>query len=126
MSKLFSKMFGGKKSSQDKDKDKDKDSAKIIIPRTEEFPYLPSYHWVKSTEFIPETSSETLAKAKYVIRNSKDTIVYEAYKAILIEDGWTITEETQVINFSAKKDTHIANISFAIFGDDVLITVESK
>ncbi|TGE31958.1 hypothetical protein [Desulfosporosinus sp. Sb-LF] len=114
--KLFS-ILGGKKTSQ----------ANVnTTAYTKEFTYLPSYHWVQSTEYTPSTTEETLAKAKYLIHNTKDTQVYEAYKAILIKDGWTITKETAVINFSAKKDTHIAHISFSISDKDVLLTVQSK
>jgi hypothetical protein len=119
LSKFFSKMFGSKSSSNN-------EPSKVAIPRTKEFTYLPSYHWVQATEFTPATGEEAFAKAKYIIHRSKDTVVYEAYKALLIEDGWTVSEETPVINFIVSKDTHIANISFAIFEEDVLMTILSK
>ncbi|KLU67100.1 hypothetical protein DEAC_c10340 [Desulfosporosinus acididurans] len=124
--KLLSRVFGSKNDNQDSTQDSNqgkKDSAKIKIPYTKEFPYVPSYHWVQAFEFTPATSEEPLAKAKYLIHKSKDTVVYEAYKAILVEDGWTITEETKVINFVAQKDNHIANISFSIFEENVLLTI---
>ncbi len=125
LGKLLSRVFGSKNDNQDSNHDK-KDSANIKIPCTKEFPYLPSYHWVQATEFTPATTEEPLGKAKYLVHKSKDTVVYEAYKAILIEDGWTINEETKVINFVAQKDNHIANISFSIFEENVLLTVLAK
>lgn len=117
MKNIFSKLTGAKDTSA---------ATNVVTSYTKEFPYLPSYHWVQATEYTSATSNEPLAKAKYIIHNSKDTVVYDAYKVILERDGWTITEETPVVNFLAKKDLHEANISFSIFEDDVLLAVQSK
>jgi hypothetical protein len=126
MGKLFSKMFGSKNPSELEPSKSNHEASKVAVPRTKEFTYLPSYHWVQANEFTPATPEEAFAKAKYIINRSKDTVVYEAYKALLIEDGWTITEETPVINFVVSKDSHIANISFSIFEENVLMTILSK
>ena len=93
---------------------------------TKEFIYLPSYHWIQATEYTPATAEEPLAKAKYLVHNTTDTQVYNAYKAILIKDGWTITQEVAVISFSAEKETHLANISISISEKNVMLTVQSK
>ncbi|WP_041276179.1 hypothetical protein [Desulfosporosinus acidiphilus] len=126
MGKLLSRVFGSKNSSQENTNLNNDDSAKLKIPCTKEFPYLPSYHWVQASEFVPATPEQPLGKAKYIVHKSKDTVVYEAYKTILTKDGWEIKEETPVINFIAHKDDHIANISVSIFEEDVLLTVLSK
>ncbi|MDQ7093872.1 hypothetical protein REC12_09730 [Desulfosporosinus sp. PR] len=123
MKNIFSRLTGSKNNSQGQSTTNNVVSSPSY---TEEFPYLPSYHWVQANEYFPATADEPLVKAKYIIHNSKDAVVFDAYKAILEKDGWTITEETPVINFVAQKDNHIATISFSIFGDDVLMTVLSK
>lgn len=97
------------------------------IAYTKEFSYLPSYNGIKSaTTYTPTNAKEPLATAKYLIQNTTDTKVFEDYETILKEDGWTITQEEKVISFSAKKDTHLANISIQISGKDVMLTVQSK
>lgn len=93
---------------------------------TKEFTYLPSYNGAQSTEFTPATTKEPLAKARYIIKNTTDVKAYEDYEDILKKEGWTITKEERVINFSVKKDTHTANISLQISGNDVILTVQSK
>lgn len=93
---------------------------------TKEFTYLPSYHWVQATEYTPATDKEPFAQAKYLIHNVSDTQVFDSYQAILINDGWTITEETRVITFSAKKDIHLANISITSTNEGIMLIVQSK
>lgn len=92
---------------------------------TKEFTYLPSYHWVQSIEYTPPTTEEPFAKAKYLIKNTMDTMVYQNYENILKKDGWIITLGQKYINISAIKDTHIANISFSMLDKDVIMTVQS-
>ncbi|HEY8911299.1 MAG TPA: hypothetical protein VIM51_13630 [Desulfosporosinus sp.] len=113
--KLFS-ILGGKKTTQTSN----------APAYTKEFTYLPSYHWAQATEFTPATNGEPFAKAKYLIHNTTDSQVYEAYQAILIKDGWTITQETKVITFSATKETHSANISISASNEGIMLTVQSK
>lgn len=102
-------------------------SADIKITYTKELAYLPSYNGVESTEFIPATTAAPLAKATYIIKNTRDIKVYEDYESILKKDNWIITEEKKYINFSAKKDSHVANISIAVSSkEDVILIVQSK
>ena len=96
------------------------------ITHTTELTYLPSYNGIKSTAYSPATTTAPLAKTKFTIKNTTDVKVYEDYKNILKNDGWTITQEQKVISFSAKKDAHSANISIQISGNDVILTVQSK
>ena len=117
MGNVFS-LFGAKKTS--------KTNNAIASAYTKEFTYLPSYHWVQAFEYTPATEKEPFAKAKYLIHNTTDTQVHEGYQAILINDGWTITQETKVITFSAKKDIHLANISISSSDEGIILTVQSK
>ncbi|KLU64297.1 hypothetical protein DEAC_c37270 [Desulfosporosinus acididurans] len=94
---------------------------------TKEFSYLPAYNGIKSAvSYKPASTAQPLGKATYIIQNAKDTQVFENYEALLKKDGWTITHEEKVINFSAKKQDHIANISISIYGTGVMLTIESK
>lgn len=54
---------------------------------TKEIPYIPSYHWVQAAEYTPSTTEEKFAKAKYLIHNTTNFQVYEAYRAMFIKDG---------------------------------------
>ncbi|MGC7869947.1 hypothetical protein ACPUYX_00295 [Desulfosporosinus sp. SYSU MS00001] len=97
------------------------------ITYTEEFSYLPAYNGVKSAvSYKPASTTQPLGEATYLIQNTKDTKVFEDYEALLKKNGWTITQEKQVISFSAKKQDHVANISVSIFGTGVILTVQSK
>lgn len=101
-------------------------SADNKITYTKEFTYLPSYNGVQSTKYTPANTKQPLAKAQYTIKNTQDAKVFEDYETILKKDGWTITQEVKVISFSAKKENHLVNVSIQIFGNDVILTVESK
>ncbi|WP_407306803.1 hypothetical protein [Desulfosporosinus sp. SB140] len=96
------------------------------ITYTKEFSYLPSYYGANSTTYTPSNAKESLAKATYIIQNTKDTKVFEDYEALFKKDGWTITQEQPVASFSAKKGNHSANILIQIFGSDVKLTIQSK
>ncbi|MDQ7093870.1 hypothetical protein REC12_09720 [Desulfosporosinus sp. PR] len=96
------------------------------ITYTKEFPYLPSYNSTAAAAYAPAGSKDQYAAAIYIIPNTTDTKVYQNYEAIFKKDGWTITQEQAVVSFSAKKESHIANVKVQIFGSDVKLTVQSK
>lgn len=93
---------------------------------TKEFTYLPSYNGAQLKTFTPATKEDPFAQAEYLIPNIKDVQVYDDYKALLIKDGWTITDEMAVAKFSANKDSHVANIAIMISNNDVSLNVRSK
>lgn len=96
------------------------------ITYTKEFTYLPSYNGVKTTQFTPATAKAPLATAKYTVKNTKDTEVYQNYESILKKDGWTITQQKKYFSISAKKGTHIANVLIQKLGNDIELIILSK
>jgi ABC-type oligopeptide transport system substrate-binding subunit len=98
----------------------------IKITYTKEFTYLPSYNGVKATSFTPATKKAPLGIAKYTIKNTTDTKLYEDYESILKNDGWTITKDQKYYSIVAKKDKHIADILIQKTGKDIILMVISK
>lgn len=96
------------------------------ITYTKEITYFPSYNEAKSTEYTPASKTNPFSTAKYTIKNTTDTKVYEDYESMLKQDGWTITKGQKYFGISAKKDTHMANILIQKANKDVILVIISK
>ncbi|MFL0194307.1 hypothetical protein ACJDU8_01765 [Clostridium sp. WILCCON 0269] len=96
------------------------------ITYTKELTYFPSYDGMKSSKYTPPSKKSPFATARYTIKNTSDSKVYQYYEDALKKDGWTITDEKQHFAISAKKDTHMANILIQKSGKDILLIVISK
>jgi len=100
--------------------------AKAKIVYTNELKYLPSYNGLKLTKFTVASKKAPFANAKYSIKNTTDTKVYDSYQVILKSDGWTIIEAKKYYTISAKKGTHIAHIMIQKSDKDIILMIISK
>jgi hypothetical protein len=103
--------------------------------------YLPTYSKAKlenynsqTTANANNTSSDTSSStkitrygdAKYVIENATADDVYDSYKELYRNSGWTITQENKKYNFNCKKGSHSAYIIIQQVNKNVVVNIASK
>jgi len=105
-----------------------KAEAETKITYTKELKYIPSYTGIKLAKYTAASKKAPFAIAKYTIKNTVDTKVFQDYQIILKKDGWTITQAKKSYSISAKKGTHIANIMIQKSGKgkDIILMIISK
>lgn len=100
--------------------------SKANVTYSKEFTYFPSYAGLQLNSFTAATKKAPFATARYTIKNTTDTKVYNGYMSLLKSDGWTITKGQKYFAITAKKGSHFAEVVIQPAAKNILLLVISK